>query len=348
MDKCLVIAVEHTESGRRTDGHSGEALVKRRPHPERASSRALLRAPRELRRRGSYSGRLIQTALTRKCQASDEKPSSCHAAMPPVGSVHSRGPRRSHCYGCRSPIRGLPTRAVDRPDTLSRLPPAAKQPGRLPAHAGRVSGCHNLSLQLPRRDLQPSGESVSPALDTTVPPTSRGAMTLRAYDFLCGHFLPCPPGPNWGVDRSMAGSAVPTSAERTSVPRLVTDAFDVRDPTVVALLWELGAGIRTSADHLAAAVGLSNRFALSRLLSRYRLPSLTDLRGCLRVLQWLRTWETDRVPLSHQALKNGEDPAAWYRTVKRVTGQDWSELKGSSTTLVAAALRERFVRGSET
>jgi len=141
---------------------------------------------------------------------------------------------------------------------------------------------------------------------------------------------------------------VPISGERMCAARLLADTFDVRDPTILALLWELGAGARTSAARLAATVGLRSRFALSRLLTRNQLPTLTDLRGCLRVLRWLRTWETERVPLSHQALSNGEDPAAWYRTVKRVTGRDWAEIRRIGTKAAAAELRERFVRGSAT
>ncbi len=138
-------------------------------------------------------------------------------------------------------------------------------------------------------------------------------------------------------------------AERPSVGEMLADALDVHDPVVLTLIAELeteGATAR-QANLLALKLGFRNRFDLAHRLRQSKLPCLTELRACLRVLNWVRAWETERVSLARQALRKGHDPAVWYRTVKHVTGRCWSEVRGNGTQHLVWNLRQRR-GGSET
>jgi hypothetical protein len=96
-------------------------------------------------------------------------------------------------------------------------------------------------------------------------------------------------------------------------------------------------GYPGTARDLALAVGLKNRFQLSRLLDRESLPSLENLAGWIRVMLWVSEWEGSQVSLSHSALGAIRDPATCYRTVERVTGLGWSRVRalGSDWVLLA-------------
>ena len=95
-------------------------------------------------------------------------------------------------------------------------------------------------------------------------------------------------------------------------------------------------GYAEPAHEIAVAIGLKNRFQLSRLLEREGLPSLEILAGWIRVTIWVLEWETSRTSLSRSALKAIRDPAAGYRTVERVTGMGWNQVRvlGSSWVLL--------------
>jgi hypothetical protein len=86
----------------------------------------------------------------------------------------------------------------------------------------------------------------------------------------------------------------------------------------------------------AAAVGLRNRFQLARTLQREGLPSLEVLGAWIRVLDWVLDWETSGQAVSDTALRALRDPAQCYRTVLRVTGLSWTEvrLRGSTWVLL--------------
>jgi DNA-binding transcriptional regulator YdaS (Cro superfamily) len=96
-------------------------------------------------------------------------------------------------------------------------------------------------------------------------------------------------------------------------------------------------GYAGSAHEIAVAVGLRNRFQLSRLLDREGLPSLENLAAWIRVMIWALEWETSKTSLSQSALGAIRDPAACYRTVERVTGLTWNKVRslGSSWVLLA-------------
>ena len=99
-------------------------------------------------------------------------------------------------------------------------------------------------------------------------------------------------------------------------------------------------GYPGSAHQIALAVGLKNRFQLGRLLSREGLPCLEDLAGWVRVMLWVTEWEQSRVSLSQAALGSVRDPATYYRTVERVTGLGWNQVRARGSTWLVLTLVE--------
>jgi hypothetical protein len=99
---------------------------------------------------------------------------------------------------------------------------------------------------------------------------------------------------------------------------------------------------------MARRLGLRSRFQLAHRLSRVGVPTLLDLRGILCVVTWVHRWEREGLPLARQALNAGRDPAAWSKTVRRVTGDSWSEIRLRGAAAVAAGLAPRFRGGSQT
>jgi hypothetical protein len=95
-------------------------------------------------------------------------------------------------------------------------------------------------------------------------------------------------------------------------------------------------GVTGHAHAFARSVGLRNRDQLRRVLAADGLPCLEDLAGWIRVLGWLIDAETSGVALSRGALWAGKDPTSCYRTVKRLTGASWGEvrLRGSTWLLL--------------
>lgn len=138
-------------------------------------------------------------------------------------------------------------------------------------------------------------------------------------------------------------------AESGSGNNSLARMFGVSEPTLLALFAELDSSRAGAmrADLVALRLGLSSRFTLARLLKRYNLPCLTELKACFRVLRWIRRWEAETVPLARQALHDGQDPAIWYRTVRRVTGRSWSEVRQRGRPAVLEEWRQRYGRGSE-
>ncbi len=139
------------------------------------------------------------------------------------------------------------------------------------------------------------------------------------------------------------------SAQRLSAGRIVADAFQVRDAVLRDLIAELeNHAPRQRADALAKRLGLQSRFQMAHRLSRARLPTLVGLRAILRVVAWVERWETEGIPLARQALTAGQDPAAWSKTVRHVTGRSWSEIRLKGAQDIASELATRFRGGSGT
>ncbi len=82
-----------------------------------------------------------------------------------------------------------------------------------------------------------------------------------------------------------------------------------------------------TASEVAPRLGLQNRFELRRLLQREGLPGLHVLAEWASVLAWLERAESTGCSLCHLAFRAHKDPATCYRTVKRITGLHWLEVR---------------------
>ncbi len=92
-----------------------------------------------------------------------------------------------------------------------------------------------------------------------------------------------------------------------------------------------------SAQAVARALGLSNRFQLARLLEHEGLPPLHRMTEWVTVLNWIDSAERERVSLCWMAFRSHRHPSACYRLVKKVTGHGWEEVIGKGS---ARALRQ--------
>ena len=126
------------------------------------------------------------------------------------------------------------------------------------------------------------------------------------------------------------------------LPRVSTQCARTMDALIAAR------GVTGEANAFARSVGLRNRDQLRRVLASDGLPCLEDLAGWIRVLGWLVDLETSGLSLSRGALCLGQDPKSRYRTVARLTGRPWSEVRllGTEWLLVqfAAAVQTESQR----
>jgi hypothetical protein len=102
--------------------------------------------------------------------------------------------------------------------------------------------------------------------------------------------------------------------------------LSVRAQAIVDALLLTGGNLGT-AKELAPHVGEASRFALARLLKREGLPPLHCLAAWARVLTWLDSAERSDCSLCELAFRCKKDPAVCYRTVKRITGLRWGDLR---------------------
>ena len=82
-----------------------------------------------------------------------------------------------------------------------------------------------------------------------------------------------------------------------------------------------------SADEVARALGLKNRFTLARLLKRDGVPPLHRLAGWATVLSWVLAAEQNGVSLCWLAFRASRHPSACYRLVREVTGVRWEVVR---------------------
>src|SRR3989454_11913301 len=83
-----------------------------------------------------------------------------------------------------------------------------------------------------------------------------------------------------------------------------------------------------SAQAVARALGLSNRFQLARLLENEGLPPLHRMTEWVTVLNWIESAEREHVSLCWMAFRSHRHPSACYRLVKKVTGHGWEDVFG--------------------
>lgn len=110
-------------------------------------------------------------------------------------------------------------------------------------------------------------------------------------------------------------------AVHSARPNLTLSARAVVEATI------LSKGSIGSADEVARALGLKNRFRLARLLSDEGLPPLHRLSDWITVLSWVDTADSKGASLCSMAFHSGRQPSACYRLVKRVTGRRWEEVR---------------------
>lgn len=115
--------------------------------------------------------------------------------------------------------------------------------------------------------------------------------------------------------------------------RLIEAVLPRSAPTALRVVDRLIAdhGTFGSALVLSRALGFRNRHQLARQLAREGVPALEDLAGWVKTLLWTAEWELHHRALSNAALRDAADPAIRYRTVERVTGRVWSEVRRLGT-----------------
>lgn len=86
-------------------------------------------------------------------------------------------------------------------------------------------------------------------------------------------------------------------------------------------------GRTSSADTLAARLGLSSRYQLARLLRHEGLPTYETLTGWLSSLCWRMEAERSGTTLAVLSRRSHRALAASYRLVRRITGRRWSEVR---------------------
>lgn len=96
-------------------------------------------------------------------------------------------------------------------------------------------------------------------------------------------------------------------------------------------------------DRVAKLSNLGNRHQLARVLARDGLPALGELRTWVRLVGWVLEWECDRTSLYHLAMAQDLNPAVCYRTIKRLTGVRWVDVRSRGLAWVLIQLRDRCV-----
>src|SRR5438874_10713572 len=88
---------------------------------------------------------------------------------------------------------------------------------------------------------------------------------------------------------------------------------------------------------------------IARALARDGLPPLEELAAWVRTLVWVMHSDQYRTPLYRLASQTEVDPATCYRTVRRLTGATWSEVRerGAAWVLQQLCLRCRVPDASE-
>jgi hypothetical protein len=101
-------------------------------------------------------------------------------------------------------------------------------------------------------------------------------------------------------------------------------------------------GFAGRAHLFARSMGFRNRDQLRRALAADGLPCLEDLASWIRLLGWVVDAETLGMALSRGALHSGKDPRSWYRTVHRLTGRPWGEVRALGSGWVLLQMSEAW------
>lgn len=121
-------------------------------------------------------------------------------------------------------------------------------------------------------------------------------------------------------------SVLPTLSQRT---RVILDALLTGDGSM--------GSVRAAAERM----GLRNRFALARLLRADGLPPPRELADWVRMLLWVTDYERRPVSLFRLAIRYHRSPAVCYRTVKRLTGLRWTDVRARGVSWVLRTFLHR-------
>ena len=151
------------------------------------------------------------------------------------------------------------------------------------------------------------------------------------------------------VGMSLPGATPAAAAPGASDHDLVVGRLARAHPLIVDVLVALlGAGGRVlSADRMAAMLGLGSRHRLARQLAHAGGPPFDELTGWTQVLIWTWAWECGGLTLPQSALAVLREPSACYRTVRRVTGKDWSVIRTLGAAWVTDQLVARLGPGAD-
>jgi hypothetical protein len=95
-----------------------------------------------------------------------------------------------------------------------------------------------------------------------------------------------------------------------------------------------------SSELLARKITKHSRHQVARILSRDGLPCLKRLRSWIRLIDWLFQWEAKSTSLYDSAISQDLNPAQCYRSVKRLTGLRWSEVRTRGLAWLLLNLQE--------
>ena len=131
------------------------------------------------------------------------------------------------------------------------------------------------------------------------------------------------------------------------IPILLATAFDAETPAGASILGALGRarGRIASAEAFAQSAGYRDRHHLARVLRKAGLPPLKPLVHWTLLLTWVSDWEERRTSLARRAAVFDRDVAWCYRTVRRVTGLTWTEIRTRGTGWVVVEIRRQYGRG---
>ncbi len=109
---------------------------------------------------------------------------------------------------------------------------------------------------------------------------------------------------------------------------------------VLDALAECG-GVYGTSQFFAARLGLRDRHQLARILNREGLPPLEELAAWVRAIAWVMHSDQYRTPLYRLAKHAHLDPATCYRSVRRLTGANWGDVRDRGVAWMLQQLRER-------
>jgi hypothetical protein len=111
--------------------------------------------------------------------------------------------------------------------------------------------------------------------------------------------------------------------------KYVEKALSWAGPLPLRLLaaWTAQRRTTASAQNVALAMGFTSRHQLARALQRDGLPPFEYLTAWFSVINWLVRAEEAGISLCELTIEDARDPAVRYRSVKRMTGKGWAEVR---------------------